>query len=657
MSDSALVVLKEVFGYDGFRPHQEAIIDAAIAGEDVLAVMPTGGGKSLCYQVPALVLGPGALVLVVSPLIALMREQVAFLRGLGVEAGLLNSTLEPGEWNANAEAAIRGRLRLLYLAPETLASPRAAGFLDRARIDLLAVDEAHCISEWGHDFRPEYRALGEIRKRLKPRERSPSRGLAGAERSRVACLALTATATELVRGDIVRQLGLEGAKVVVAGFDRPNIFLEVRRRARAAEQLAELASSFHEGSGIVYCFSRARAEAMAADLAARGVPALPYHAGLPDDTRAANQDAFIRDEVRVICATTAFGMGIDKPDVRFVAHADLPKSIEQYYQEIGRAGRDGLPARALLLFGYGDVVKIRALTAQREGGAEAADQALAAEASLRAMQRYAESANCRRAFLLAHFGELYAGAQAVEGGNGEASPGCGACDACAPLEGATESNTEIDVTEQAYKLLSCVKRTGERYGAGHVVDVLLGSKNERVLGLGHSWLSTWGIGKEWARGQWLDLAVLLARKGYVAKDEDYGVLRLTDKAYAAFRDKSPIAAAIPPRPKERSRSSGKGPGAPDGAPERGAARPAHDGPEARLEEALRSLRRSLAAEAKVPNYMIFSDRTLYDLIAKSPVGEAALLEVFGMGRIKAARFGKSILDTIAKASADSDSIL
>jgi ATP-dependent DNA helicase RecQ len=636
MSESALVVLKEVFGYDGFRPHQEEIIDAAMAGEDLLAVMPTGGGKSLCYQVPALALGPGSLVLVVSPLIALMREQVAFLRGLGVEARVLNSTLDPGEWRANAEAAIRGELRLLYLAPETLASPRAAELLSGARVDLLAVDEAHCISEWGHDFRPEYRLLGELRDRLVPRE--------GAARRRVACLALTATATERVRSDIVRQLGLEGAKVVVAGFDRPNIFLEVRRRAKAVDQLVELAASFPEGSGIVYCFSRARAEAMAADLSARGVSALPYHAGLPDETRSANQDAFIRDEVRVICATTAFGMGIDKPDVRFVAHADLPKSVEQYYQEVGRAGRDGLPARALLLFGYGDAIKIRALTAEREGGGSTADQALAAEASLRAMLRYAESAECRRIPLLGHFGEAYSG---PAGGTGDAGAeglggGCGACDACAPPVGAASLREELDVTEQAYKLLSCVARTGERYGAGHVVDVLLGSRNERVLGLGHAELSTWGIGKEWPKARWTELAVQLARKGYLDKDEDYGVLRLTEKAREAFRDKPAISAALTPQAKPAPRSR-----APEPA---GAARGAAPGSrEARLEEALRELRRSLAARDRVPHYMIFSDRTLYELAAGSPADEAALLEVFGMGKVKAARFGKEILEALRKA--------
>jgi ATP-dependent DNA helicase RecQ len=424
-----------------------------------------------------------------------------------------------------------------------------------------------------------------------------------------------------VRTDILEQLCMGGAKVVVASFDRPNIFLEIRRRARAVDQLVELASDYPEGSGIVYCFSRARAEAMASDLSDRGVSALPYHAGLPDEERSANQDRFIRDEVRVICATTAFGMGIDKPDVRFVAHADLPKSIEQYYQEIGRAGRDGLPSRALLLFSFSDAMKIRSLTADREG-----DEAIAAEAALRGMLRYAEGAGCRRSALLAHFGEEYG------------RDGCGSCDVCA---GTTDVAAESDVTIQAYKILSCVKRTGERYGAGHVVDVLLGSRNERVLGLGHAELSTWGIGKEWTRGQWLDLASQLLRKGYLSKDEEYGVLSLTDKALSAFRGKSTIAAVLPPRAKG-GRASVAGSGA---APRAGAY--AAGSREAAREEALRALRRRLAAEGKVPNYMVFSDRTLFDLVEKAPADTAALLGVFGMGEIKAGRFGERILEALA----------
>jgi ATP-dependent DNA helicase RecQ len=625
MSARVREVLKEVFGYDEFRPLQEEIIEAVAAGEDLLAVMPTGGGKSLCYQVPALALRPDALVLVVSPLIALMREQVAFLRGLGVEARVLNSTLSGDEWRANAEAAAKGEVRLLYLAPETLASGRAATLLERATVDLLAVDEAHCISEWGHDFRPEYRTLGDIRSRLRGRK------------GMVPCLALTATATQKVRADIVSELGLRGSKVFVAGFDRPNIFLEVRRRERAVEQALDLAAEFPEGSGIVYCFSRARAESFAADLRARGVSALPYHAGLDDETRSANQDAFIRDEVRVICATTAFGMGIDKPDVRFLIHADLPKSLEQYYQEVGRAGRDGLPARALLLFSYGDAIKIRSLTADKGSESYTETQALASEASLRGMLRFAEASGCRRTSLLAHFGERYG------------RPGCASCDVCAPPAGGDNAAAETDVTTQAYKLLSCVKRTGERYGAGHVVDVLVGSRNERVLGLGHAELSTWGIGKEWPKAQWLDLSASLLRKGYLAKDEEFGVLSLTEKTYAAFREKSSIAARVVTRArlvKADKAAAGAKPGAGPGAAAGAGAYPAGSR-EASLELALRALRRRLAEEGRVPNYVIFSDRTLHELIAKAPANHAALLDVFGMGEVKAARFGRAILDTIA----------
>ncbi len=622
MSAAARKILKEVFGYDDFRPLQEEIIEDVAAGRDVLAVMPTGGGKSLCYQIPALAMHSNPLVLVVSPLIALMREQVAFLRSLGIEARVLNSTLGPDEWRANAEAAATGRVRLLYLAPETLGSPRASALLERATVDLLAIDEAHCISEWGHDFRPEYRTLGDIRKRIKGRSGPPP------------CLALTATATERVRADIVAELGLVGSKVYVAGFDRPNIFLEVRRRARAVDQVLELASSYPEGSGIVYCFSRARAEAFASDLSARGLPSLPYHAGLPDEARSANQDRFIRDEVRAICATTAFGMGIDKPDVRFLVHADLPKSLEQYYQEVGRAGRDGLPARALLLFSYGDAMKIRSLMADRDGTEVSAAQAMAAETALRGMLRFAESPLCRRVSLLAHFGEEYS--------RPAGAAGCGACDACAPPADG-DAAVEADVTTQAYKLLSCVKRTGERYGAGHVVDVLVGSKNERVLGLGHAELSTWGIGKEWARAQWLDLAAQLLRKGYLAKDEKYGVLSLTEKTLQAFRDKSPIAAVVPARAK--SASSAKFGPAKEGAA-KAAAYPSGSR-EAAMEEALRALRRRLAEAGKVPNYMIFSDRTLYDLVSKAPADARELLGVFGMGEVKAARFGEEIIRTLS----------
>ncbi len=639
MQRSPRQILKAVFGFDEFRPLQEEIIAAVLARRDVLAVMPTGGGKSLCYQVPALVDDAGGgLVLVVSPLIALMRDQVAYMREFGVEARVLNSTLTPDEWRANAEAARRGELRLLYLAPETLTSARVRDLLDtlvtESRLRLFAVDEAHCISEWGHDFRPDYRALGALRQSL--------RG--------VPCLALTATATERVREDIRQELRLESPLELVAGFDRPNILLEVRRRAKVVDQLAALAKEYPGRSGIVYCFSRARAEEVARALSAMGVKALPYHAGLGPDTRSRNQDLFIDDEVQVIAATTAFGMGIDKPDVRFVAHADLPKSLEQYYQEVGRAGRDGLPARAVLFFGFGDVMKIRALLALGDRGAweeygegdedpdaEAARAARTAnaEASLRSMLRYAEGSACRRATLLAHFGDSYP------------SGSCASCDICLGLG---EKLEEVDLTLQAHKFLSCVKRTEERFGAGYVVDVLLGSKNERVLGLGHSKLSTWGIGKEWTRSQWLDLSRQLIKKGYLGKDEEYGVLSLTSKAYEAFRDKNAILAVLPPRGKKTAAEAQqvraqKGEALPFGPAAAGS------GSGEKLEQALRALRKRLAEEGRVPPYVIFSDRTLGELVALRPASGDALLEVFGLGPIKVERYGASILAAVASARA------
>jgi ATP-dependent DNA helicase RecQ len=653
-------ILKSVFGYEGFRPMQEAVIEAVLSGEDALAVMPTGGGKSLCYQVPALIL-PG-LTLVVSPLISLMRDQVAFLRELGLPALVLNSSLSPEEWGMNARAIRRlgrglGRggqggsggdspgdpeageeaTKLLYLAPETLLSPRGRELLDGAPVRLIAVDEAHCISEWGHDFRPEYRALGGLR------EAFPE----------APCLALTATATERVRADIKSALrlrppaGAVEAREFVAPFDRPNIFLEAKLRADAAGQILELASRYPAGSGIVYCFSRARSEALAAELSARGLAALPYHAGLADEIRSGRQDAFVRDEFRVITATTAFGMGIDKPDVRFVAHADLPRSLEQYYQEIGRAGRDGLPAGALLLYSYGDAAKIRALLGDKEGA-----EAEAAEASLREMLRYAESTRCRRARILAHFGERRAGLP------------CGSCDVCAP-ESAALVEAEEDVTVQAYKLLSCVKRTGERFGAGHVADVLVGSRNDRLLGLGHANLSTYGIGKEWPRDRWMELARALTRKGYLAKDEEFGVLRLTEKAYEAMRERKLVAAALPQARQSRKRRGAEpslgafeprtAPGSPGAVPEAGSvAAGATAAGAATVEELaarLRSLRRRLAEEGRVPPYMIFPDRTLLELASKRPAGEAELLGVFGLGPVKVRRYGRALLEALREAGA------
>jgi len=623
MSETPRELLKRVFGYDNFRPNQERIIEAALAGRDVLAVMPTGGGKSLCYQIPAL--ASEGLALVVSPLISLMRDQVAFLRELGAPAIFLNSSLSPEEWRAGAASLRAGGARLLYAAPETILSPRGSELLSSLRVKLVAVDEAHCISEWGHDFRPEYRLLGSLR------EAFPGAPF----------LALTATATPRVRADIARALALRDPLEIVASFDRPELFLEARPRGPNGgyDEIASFAAGFPEESGIVYCFSRARAEEVARRLSERGIPALPYHAGLPDEERARNQDAFIDDEVRVVAATTAFGMGIDKPDVRFVVHADLPKSLEQYYQEIGRAGRDGLPARCLLLYGYGDAQKMRALLSGKEG-----DEALAAEAALSAMLRYAEKPGCRRLALLSHFGEAYAGPPIARP---DAAAGCGACDACVPGAAGAGAAPETEVTTEAYKFLSCVKRTGERFGAGHVADVLVGSRNERVLGLGHAELSTYGIGKEWTRAQWMDLSRQLARKGYLDRDEEFGVLRLTPLAYAAFKDRSPILGTVPPRGRKDAPSGAR---AAAGAAGAGLASALASGPGAdALAASLRALRRRLAEEAGVPPYVVFADRTLYDLVSRRPSSLPELLEVFGMGEVKAGRYGAAILAAVASA--------
>ncbi|MBL8966393.1 MAG: DNA helicase RecQ [Spirochaetaceae bacterium] len=631
MRDSPRAILKRVFGYDEFRPNQESVIEAVLAGRDVLAVMPTGGGKSLCYQIPGLAVE--GLALVVSPLISLMRDQVAFLRELGAPAILLNSTLQPEEWRAGAAALRSGEAKILYAAPETILSPRGRELLAGLPVRLVAVDEAHCISEWGHDFRPEYRYLGGLR------EVFPEAPF----------LALTATATPRVRADIQAALRLVDPLLVVASFDRPELFLEARPRGPRGglEEIAAFAAARPEESGIVYCFSRARAEEVAAYLEARGVAALPYHAGLPAETRARNQDAFIDDDVRVVAATTAFGMGIDKPDVRFVIHADLPKSLEQYYQEIGRAGRDGLPARCLLLYGYGDAVKMRALLASKGAGFEdevdaeaGAAAAEAAEAALSAMLRYAESPRCRRVGLLAHFGEEYR-----PGAAGGAARGCAACDACAPAEAsASSTQAEEDLTTEAYKLLSCVKRSGERFGAGHVADVLIGSRGERVLELGHDKLSTYGIGREWTRSQWIDLARQLTRKGFLLREEEYGVLSLAPAAYEAFKERSPIFGTRPPRGKKEKAPAAAGSA---GGAEAAAMGPGGEG----LAAALRSLRKRLAAEGGVPPYVVFADRSLYDLVARRPRNEAELLEVFGMGAVKAGRYGAAILAAIAEAEA------
>jgi len=622
MSDHSILptpesILKGVFGHDGFRPLQREIIEGVLAGRDTLAVMPTGGGKSLCYQVPALVF-PGMTV-VVSPLIALMQDQVTALLARGVSAAFLNSTLEKDEYFGTVDRIRAGGIKLLYLAPESLANERTRELLAETRIDCLTIDEAHCISEWGHDFRPEYRTLAEIR------EIAP----------KAVCLALTATATKQVRSDIKKTLRLADPAEFVASFNRKNIYLSVEKKHNPVHRILGFLAERPGESGIVYCFSRKQVDDLASELASGGHAALPYHAGLSDETRAANQERFLRGEAKVMVATVAFGMGIDKADVRFVIHYDLPKGPEQYYQEIGRAGRDGRPAIALLLYGYGDTRKIRFFMEEMS-----AREARKAEDRLAAMTAYAESRTCRRAALLEWFGERYEP-------DGAAGACCDACDRPAAAE--------TDVTVPAQKLLSCVLRTGERYGLAYVVDVLTGSRQKRVVDNGHHKLTTWGIGTEYGKDDWFELGRVLVEEGYLAKSDDYGVLSLTGEAKSALAGRETIslpvtlaaegAGGASGKPGAKSGASGKGPvgkgKAPVAAPD-----PSADPEGSRIFAELKRFRTALARAASVPPYVVFSDRTLEAISAAKPASPEDLLRVTGIGPSKAEKYGEYVLKAV-----------
>ena len=491
MIKTPAVILKETFGYDSFRPLQREIIENVLAKRDSLAVMPTGGGKSLCYQIPALIFD--GLTVVVSPLIALMKDQVEQMQMAGVPALFLNSSLSPESYQFNMDFVRNGQTKLLYVAPETLLTPRILDLLSNIKIDCITIDEAHCISEWGHDFRPEYRQLVDVRRRFPDS----------------VCLALTATATPRVRADIKSSLGFPSSNEYVASFNRDNLYIEVKPKSDPTPQTINFLNQFKDQSGIIYCFSRRQVDELAEVLAKKKFSVLPYHAGLEDDARRRNQEAFIRDDVQIMVATIAFGMGINKPNVRFIVHYDLPKSIENYYQEIGRAGRDGLSAQCLLLYSYADVAKLKYFINQKEG-----EERKVASDHLDAMVKYAEDqVNCRRKPLLTYFGELYT------------AQNCNNCDNCN-----AEPPVLVDITIPAQKFLSCVKRTGERFGAGHVVDVLLGSKNEKVLNLEHDKLSTYGIGTELNKKQWMHMARQLVQMGYLDEEGEYHTLSLTPPA-------------------------------------------------------------------------------------------------------------------------------
>jgi ATP-dependent DNA helicase RecQ len=597
-------ILQRIFGYPHFRGEQQAIIEHVAAGGDALVLMPTGGGKSLCYQIPAL-LREGTAV-VISPLIALMQDQVAALRQLGVEAEFLNSSLDAAAQREVERRFAAGKVKLLYIAPERLLNERCLDQLARTRLVLFAIDEAHCVSQWGHDFRPEYRQLTILH------ERFPG----------VPRIALTATADAPTRREIVERLHLDSARQFVSSFDRPNIFYRVVDKDNARRQLLDFLGTHADESGIVYCLSRRKVEQTAEWLNEQGIPALPYHAGMDAAARAENQRRFLLEDGIVMTATVAFGMGIDKPDVRFVAHLDLPKSLEGYYQETGRAGRDGLPAEVWLCWGLGDVVMLNQLIAQSESGEE---RKRVERAKLDALLGYAETMACRRQRLLAYFGETLA------------QP-CGNCDNCI---GAPAS---FDGSVLAQKALSCVIRTGQRYGVGHLTSVLRGVAEERVQALGHDRLSTFGIGADLDERQWRGVFRQLVAAGLLEPDEEgYGVLRLTGASRGVLRGDTPVSLRRPAdraerRAARRSPRSARTQQSLDIAPN-----------ETALWDALRAERGRLAHAQGVPSYVILHDATLLQMLRERPRNLEQFAAIGGVGALKLARYGGAFLKVIEAA--------
>jgi ATP-dependent DNA helicase RecQ len=593
-------LLKQVFGYDEFRPLQGEIMEATLAGRDAVAILPTGAGKSLCYQLPALV--REGLTVVISPLIALMKDQVDQLEAAGVAATFLNSTLDRPEIRDREQRLLRGEFKLLYVAPERLMMP---GFLQRLRewrMAALAVDEAHCISEWGHDFRPDYRQLAAVR----------------ANFPEVPTLALTATATPRVRDDIATQLHLREPEFFIASFNRPNLSYRVIPKARAERQVWEFASARQGESGIVYCLARKSTEALAAALREEGLAAVAYHAGLEAVERSRNQEAFLRDEAKIVCATIAFGMGINKPNVRYVIHADLPKNVESYYQETGRAGRDGLPADCLLLYSPGDRMKLLRFIE------EMTDDAARAVAlhQLDEMVAYGEEADCRRAALLRYFGETFP------------DDNCGGCDNC------LEPRETWDATLDAQKFLSCLFRIRERSGFSvgmqHVADVLAGGDTAKIRRFEHHTLSTWGVGKEKPRAEWVALGQQLVRLG-LARLGEHSVVEITAEGLAALKRRTGITLTRPPSIAAKDKPA---------ATAIAAARAGEIPCDEALFEMLRELRKELADARGVPPYVVFSDVTLRHMARSYPQSDAALLAVPGVGERKLLDFGAAFLAAI-----------
>ena len=599
--DGARSALKTVFGFDAFRPGQQEIVQAILGGENVLGVMPTGSGKSLCYQLPAII-RPG-LTVVVSPLIALMRDQVRQLQSIGVEAAALNSANEPEE-NRRVHQSLRaGTLKLLYVAPERLTRPDTIDMLARSGVGLLAIDEAHCVSQWGHDFRPEYLQLGRVRDEIRCLQ----------------TMALTATADAPTRADIVEKLFRLPPRTFVRSFDRPNLHLAMQPKDNARRQIAAFHESHRGESGIIYCSSRKRTEELATHLGLAGYRTVPYHAGMPQEARNANQDVFMQEDGVVVVATVAFGMGIDKPDVRFVAHADLPQNVEAYYQEIGRAGRDGLPADTMTLYGLDDM-RLRRL--QIEEGEISEERKRIERQRFKALVALCESPRCRRQTLLAYFGE-------------QSEMACGRCDLC---EGGVET---FDGTVEAQKAMSAILRTGERFGTEHLVNILMGNATEAIRRYGHDTLKTFGVGKDRDVNGWRSILRQIYAAGLISLDiVEHGRWTLTERGHRILRGdgrvdlRSDIARqATSPRSKKRAAQ---------------AVAIDMSGGDGDLLKALKTLRQTLAKAQRQPAYVIFPDRTLLELAARRPATTNEMLEIHGIGEAKLQRYGRAFLDVVLR---------
>ncbi len=591
MIQQAKAILKNTFGYEEFRPLQQDIIENILGRKDTLVIMPTGGGKSLCYQIPALIFED--LTVVVSPLISLMKDQVEQLTALGVGAVVLNSTLSSEEYGQNISRILRNDVRILYLAPETLLMPKTLAMLSSRRVDCIAIDEAHCISEWGHDFRPEYRQLVAVRNQF----------------PRAVCVALTATATPRVQKDIQNCLNFEAANAFIASFNRKNLFLQIVQKTSPIIQTIEFIRKFPNQPGIIYCLARKQVDDLTKTLTRSGFSVKPYHAGLPDNERRQNQEDFIRDDVQIMTATIAFGMGINKPNIRFVLHYDLPQNIESYYQQIGRAGRDGLRAHCLLLFGYSDIHKIKYFINQK-----ADKEKRTAIMHLGALIGMAETGTCRRIPLLTYFGEKYT------------KPACGMCDNCTSGE-----QTLCDLSIPAQKFLSCVKRCEEMFGAEHIIDVLRGGKTQKVMKFSHQDLSTYGIGKEYSKQEWFHISRQLLQNGLMVQDMEHGTLKLTPKAWEVLRGKALFLGKMNAKPQDPS-----------------PVKDSENGFDPSLFELLREKRKELADITNVPPYVIFPDKTLIEMAIYFPQSPENLRQLHGVGAIKSERYGQYFLTIISE---------